>query len=588
MQLQLTAEISSTANGSRQVVVQHFGTEGGTIGRAPHCHMVLADAQRRISRIQGQIICEGNDFYLINASTSNPVYVNGQELQPGERSRISDGDEWLTGNFLIRASMSMSARSDADTASPSGDFASPLHSLFPKTDPQENPFAWVNPPSTHQSKGTHPGLGADPFADLMGSPINEQIAAVPIASNQARQATQIPADFNPLTTASMSQRNSNDPLLELRSHQGTDDIFQEKSLDILFNPAEASIDTMTRDPLQAAEHQALVDSAASTDPLRIFDQAFQSHALNPEKIALESLSTSFNAADHRLEIGSYFKAPRALPPASHDGEKQTPPEATAHSQAENIISSEINVASNAFSPETNTHGVEASPIADPIAVTPSGFTSHKETIPQGSTQEDCSSLLEAFKSGAGLSDSHYPTQLTPENMFLIGKMLSASVQGCMDLLASRAMAKQEVRVAVTLINAEANNPLKFLPSGASALAQMFGPRMPGFMSGPDALKNAHDDLRTHEMGMMAGSQAALQRLFDRFDPASLEHELEEQGRARALFATQRHARLWEMYRSRYKWLRDEMKDQTPAVWGSDFNNAYQAEVTGTRKKASRP
>ena len=148
----------------------------------------------------------------------------------------------------------------------------------------------------------------------------------------------------------------------------------------------------------------------------------------------------------------------------------------------------------------------------------------------------------------------------------------------MDLLSSRAAAKQEVRIAVTLINAEANNPLKFLPTGASALAQIFGPRMPGFMSGPAAIDNAHYDLRMHEVGMMAGTQAAVQGLFERFDPTVIEGQLEEQGRHRPLFAAQRSARLWEMYCSHYRWLKDELKNQTPTSWGQVFHNAYHSEI----------
>lgn len=168
-------------------------------------------------------------------------------------------------------------------------------------------------------------------------------------------------------------------------------------------------------------------------------------------------------------------------------------------------------------------------------------------------------------------------------MFMIGSMLSASAQGCMDLLGSRAAAKQEVRVSVTLINAEANNPLKFLPSGASALAQIFGPRMPGFQAGPAAITNAFQDLRGHEMAMMAGTQAAVRGLFDRFSPKHLEEQLQAQGRSKSLFSSQRQARLWEMYCSHYEWLKEEMKNQSPTAWGTEFLSAYQAEVSNNSK-----
>lgn len=71
--------------------------------------------------------------------------------------------------------------------------------------------------------------------------------------------------------------------------------------------------------------------------------------------------------------------------------------------------------------------------------------------------------------------------------------------------------------------------------------------MPGFMSGPVAMENAHHDLRTHEVGMMAGTQTAVQGLFERFDPQLIESQLEFPGSTQTPFTSQRHARLWEMY-----------------------------------------
>ncbi|WP_264294021.1 type VI secretion system-associated FHA domain protein TagH [Diaphorobacter aerolatus] len=202
--------------------------------------------------------------------------------------------------------------------------------------------------------------------------------------------------------------------------------------------------------------------------------------------------------------------------------------------------------------------------------------------PSESDQE----LLAAFKRGAGLSDCRYPQQLTTDMMYMIGQMLSGSVQGYMDLLGSRAATKQEVRIAVTLINAEANNPLKFLPTGGAALAQIFGPKMPGFLPGPAAIENARLDLRAHEVGMMAGTQAAVQGLFERFDPRIIEEQLDAQGRQRTLFAAQRNARLWEMYCNYYRWLKDEMKNQTPASWGAEFHSAYQTETESIESKGT--
>ena len=82
MFLQLRAQVAY-ANGAENIVHHTFDLQGGTIGRDSHCQMVLQDPFRRISRIQAQIVFDEGQFTLINASTSNPIYVDDQELSPG-------------------------------------------------------------------------------------------------------------------------------------------------------------------------------------------------------------------------------------------------------------------------------------------------------------------------------------------------------------------------------------------------------------------------------------------------------------------------------------------------------------------------
>lgn len=66
------------------------------------------------------------------------------------------------------------------------------------------------------------------------------------------------------------------------------------------------------------------------------------------------------------------------------------------------------------------------------------------------------------------------------------------------------------------------------------------------MSGPVAMENAQHDLRTHEVGMMAGTQAAVQGLFERFDPQLIESQLESQGRHKPLYVSAPRATLGDV------------------------------------------
>ncbi|TDS69550.1 type VI secretion system-associated FHA domain protein, partial [Comamonas sp. JUb58] len=71
------------------------------------------------------------------------------------------------------------------------------------------------------------------------------------------------------------------------------------------------------------------------------------------------------------------------------------------------------------------------------------------------------------------------------------------------------------------------------------------------------------------------------------NPCYLEEQLQSQGRAKPLFSSQRDARLWNLYRSRYEWLKDEIKNQSPTSWGAEFLSAYQAEVAYSSDSKSK-
>jgi FHA domain-containing protein len=684
MFLQLSARLAY-ANGATQVVEHVFDWQGGTLGRDPHCQMVLLDPFRRISRIQAQIIVEDGRFILLNASTSNAIYVDDRELRPGEICPVEKGSTWVTGNYTILVDdlsyeaqavsaaeqevvavpadpavpdveqvqaaspaapstppptlsslAALTGQGDglAASALPAGPFEDLLSTPLPESAYQAaagappqvlhdapqppspdlpiptSPIA--SPPATPVPAAAVVGfIGADPFADLLATPVSEP-DALAAQGLTFQRATLIPEDFNVLAPNGVPERNTDDPLAQMESAEDLPQMFPGQSMDAIYQPGDAEIAVMVQDPLEAKQHQRLMDASTPVDPLQMFAASPQNSILELDATAPgRGLAADLALADHRVEVGSYFRAPRAfveiaerLPPEVESADQSPGNETDAdyqqwmdgnHRPGEQDGSACIAPTAHLADAGDHCNGDIAepqAPVVEPVPAEPmppvQAATVNTDTpkIPPEAEQPappnihaaGTQALLDSFKQGAGLSDCRYPEQLTPELMFMLGKMLAESVQGCMDLLGSRAAAKQEVRVSVTLINAEANNPLKFLPSGSSVLAQIFGPRMPGFQDGPTALADAFQDLRSHEVAMMAGTQAAVRGLFERFDPRYLDEQLQSQGRAKPLFSAQRDARLWHLYRSRYEWLKDELKSQSPASWGAEFLSAYQEEV----------
>jgi FHA domain-containing protein len=118
-------------------------------------------------------------------------------------------------------------------------------------------------------------------------------------------------------------------------------------------------------------------------------------------------------------------------------------------------------------------------------------------------------LKQAFLRGAGLPASALSAELTPETMEFVGKLLAASLQGTIDLLALRSLVKQEVHADVTTVLVRNNNPLKFFSDSQTVLTQMLRKKMPGFLEPLEAIEDACRDLHAHQHGMMAGARACM-------------------------------------------------------------------------------
>lgn len=187
-------------------------------------------------------------------------------------------------------------------------------------------------------------------------------------------------------------------------------------------------------------------------------------------------------------------------------------------------------------------------------------------------------LLRAFLAGAGVPDLTIPAGLTPQFMDTLGQLLRVSTQGTLDLLMARSFAKREVRADLTMISARENNPLKFSPGVEAALSHLLAPQGHGFMAPLQAMKDAHDDLRSHQFGFMAGMRAALASVLERFDPAELERRLTQKTVIDSLIPSHRKAKLWDMFADRYGEISREAEEDFHALFGKEFLRAYEAQL----------
>ncbi|MDQ7973309.1 MAG: type VI secretion system-associated FHA domain protein TagH, partial [Rhodocyclaceae bacterium] len=186
-------------------------------------------------------------------------------------------------------------------------------------------------------------------------------------------------------------------------------------------------------------------------------------------------------------------------------------------------------------------------------------------------------LLAAFLRGLG-PVHQAPTTLTPALMERIGVLLRGATEGTLQLLLTRQEFKREVRAEVTMIAAQANNPLKFSPTVDVALAHLLGPGVRGFMPAEAAIRDAYDDLRSHQFGVMVGMRAALASLIERFGPDELEKKIAAKSALDSLFASGRKARLWDQFVALYGTIAAEAEDDFHTLFGKAFLEAYEEQM----------
>jgi FHA domain-containing protein len=380
------------------------------------------------------------------------------------------------------------------------------------------------------------------------------------AAATGSSAGQIPDDWDPF--ARHAEEFAAVPAAPLGAGLGLGDLQMAPadSLDDLFGLGPSSA---VADPFGALPAAALPPNmAAHADPLQSLARPA---AVVPGSIA--DHGSELNAASPRMRAqppAQAFAPPAPSAPAGAVFSWQEPAGQVPHTVPSFVSRSEPAVAATAA----------PAPVAVPIspAVTPTA-----PTAPVASTAPGDAALLSALLDGLG-SPGLRIEALTPDLMRLIGGLLREATRGSVELLVARAALKREMRAEMTMIVARENNPLKFSPSPEVALQYLLSPTMPGFMAAQPAMRDAFDDLRAHQLAVMAGMRSALEGVLQRFNPVRLEGELTQRSAISSLLPALRKARLWDLFQDLFAQLSSEAQDEFEDLFGQAFLDAYEDQL----------
>jgi len=520
----------------------HFDELGGLIGRAETNQLVLPDPERMVSRVAAQVVYRNGAFAIIDRG-SNPISLNGHALASGREAPLAPGDR------VCICGYELSVKGGGASSAAVSD---PFSALLGPAVATRAPGAQLVDPLAKQGGGATP-------------------AAPPAA---AAQVGGIPVDWDPFAPRPDDVANAGAPALQRRDALGLDlgsaapaalvpDLntpSAASSLDQLFGLSPSSgADPLADSMLNAPMAQP--NMAADVDPMRSLNSAPKASAASE--------------ADQLSDLHRPFIPPTMIKPAA------------AVSGAVMSWEADSNAARTAIraKPARPAVAPASAPVDLPLPVAAPAPPAAARPSAVARAEDSSAALLEAFRRGLKTPALELPA-LTPDLMELIGQLLHEAVRGTVDLVRARATVKHELRAEVTTIVPRNNNPLKFSPNVEVALQHMLAPPARGFMAGAPAMRDAYDDLRTHQVALVAGMQAVLDAALQRFDPGVLEEQLGGRSLLHNVLPATRNARLWELFTEHYARIRNDAANDFHTLFGTAFLTAYDQHVARLQDRQS--
>jgi FHA domain-containing protein len=552
-----------------QAIAADFGPNGGTIGRADTNTLVLVDPDRTVSRVHAQVLCRDGQYFVIDRG-SNPMQCNGVPLGSGKEAALTDGTQLVVGSFELRV------RAVAGAAAPSLAVPNTVMKAAPASTaavPSDDPFAdllagLAPPPSSSAPVVAPKASSADSlmFPDPMQSGSrNAQAAQVDPFANLLGPASSSPSSSSSAPGTNFGALDDFSDLGAPPAHgkaAGIDELFGGMG-----GGGGIGGDPLALSPL--ADPLLQPNTASDADPLAALQRA--------------APATPVPRADH-LPIDQFgFTPPKAITAPPPSAPPATPrPELP---QFDDITGQPIRISGPDFALLDPIEPLlPPAPPAPRSQPQPSAATAAKTAAPAVQRTASDDELLAAFLRGLG-STHQTPEMLTPGLMERIGTILRSATEGTLQLLLTRQEFKREVRAEVTMIASQANNPLKFSPTVEVALAHLLGPGVRGFMQPEAAMRDAYNDLRAHQFGVMVGMRAALAHVIARFEPEELEKKISAKSALDALFSANRKAKLWDQFVALYGGIASEAEDDFHNLFGKAFLEAYEEQMARLKSDA---
>ncbi len=201
--------------------------------------------------------------------------------------------------------------------------------------------------------------------------------------------------------------------------------------------------------------------------------------------------------------------------------------------------------------------------------------------PAAGTQAVVAMLMEA-----GLDQANAQAAVTPQNLVALGQIIGVSTQGLIDVLTARSAVKSQFRVQMTMMRPVENNALKSSANATEALLYLLVNQNPAYLGAVESFVEGFENVKAHQMAMMAGMRAAFDSMVQRFDPAELEQRFDKR-KSKSRLRLSSSGQFWDMYKDLYDDMTQDADANFQRLFGEEFARAYEEQMQRLTSSRSR-
>ncbi len=196
--------------------------------------------------------------------------------------------------------------------------------------------------------------------------------------------------------------------------------------------------------------------------------------------------------------------------------------------------------------------------------------------PANPSTDDEQTAVFAFLRGAGLPPRELEANEASLLLHRAGQLVRELTVGLRNSIQLRVDQKNLMRLANTTIQPQNNNLLKFAASLDEALENLFFMEKAEYMPAVEAVREAFDEISSHERAVLDATHSALLDYLERMAPEEIVQKCGES--KRGLLGSKGEAKYWERYSDLYATLAEHAPGQFPQMFAEVFAAAYDREI----------